>query len=336
MYKDANQWQEIRHRVLNLGVSKRQIVRETGMAWSTLQRILAHPLPQPYKRQQATQNNAEPPPKSRSQEQVWRDILQALTTATVRDARFIVSSLSAINHSKVTKQDMDALKDKLLERGIAVEKSRTSDKQQRHQNWLIKIMLGAITVEQIRSEIGDRDDLPQFVEMAKEGNLKQRNRALSILALFKGISLRAVAKALHIQPNTVNSYWKQYRKEGIDDFFKPYRSSIPKKAERKAVQDAVFSVLHSPPSEHDINRTTWKMADLKSCLAQQGQPLSRDVIRDVIRSAGYRWRKARIVLTSTDPEYRTKLKPYSIDPFQPRKRGPFFSRLMSSGHSQLR
>jgi hypothetical protein len=49
------------------------------------------------------------------------------------------------------------------------------------------------------------------------------------------------------------------------------------------------------------------MDDLKTCLAKSGHHLSRDVIREVIKSAGYRWRKAKIVLTSPDPEYREKL-----------------------------
>ncbi len=33
-----------------------------------------------------------------------------------------------------------------------------------------------------------------------------------------------------------------------------------------------------------------------------------DVIRTIIKEAGYKWRKARIVLTSKDPEYRAKIE----------------------------
>ena len=70
----------------------------------------------------------------------------------------------------------------------------------------------------------------------------------------------------------------------------------------------MFEVLHSPPSAHDINRTTWKMDDLRTVLMDRGVDLSRETIRAIIRDAGYRWRKAREVLTSNDPEYREKLK----------------------------
>jgi transposase len=44
------QWLDIRQRVLREGVSKRQILRETGMHWTTLQKILEHPSPPGYRR----------------------------------------------------------------------------------------------------------------------------------------------------------------------------------------------------------------------------------------------------------------------------------------------
>jgi len=46
-------WTEIRRRVLVEGVSRRQILRETGMHWLTLQKILAHSEPPGYRQQKA-------------------------------------------------------------------------------------------------------------------------------------------------------------------------------------------------------------------------------------------------------------------------------------------
>jgi hypothetical protein len=96
-------------------------------------------------------------------------------------------------------------------------------------------------------------------------------------------------------------------------------------------KQAVFSLLHSPPSLHGFNRTTWRMVDLHAALRRQGQPMCRSVIHTIIKEAGFRWRKARIVLTSRDPDYREKvnaiksvlsgLRPdeafFSIDEFGP-------------------
>jgi len=50
---DMEQWLEIRRRVLREGVSKRQILRETGMHWRTLKKILRHPSPPGYRRNQS-------------------------------------------------------------------------------------------------------------------------------------------------------------------------------------------------------------------------------------------------------------------------------------------
>jgi len=46
------QWTEIRRRVLVEGVTKRQILRETGMHWTTLQKILTHSAPPGYRQSQ--------------------------------------------------------------------------------------------------------------------------------------------------------------------------------------------------------------------------------------------------------------------------------------------
>ena len=74
------------------------------------------------------------------------------------------------------------------------------------------------------------------------------------------------------------------------------------KAEDKQIRSAVFSVLHSPPSAYGINRTSWKLRDLRKCLADKSVDVSFEVMREIIKTAGYRWRRARVVLTSTDPE----------------------------------
>jgi len=50
------------------------------------------------------------------------------------------------------------------------------------------------------------------------------------------------------------------------------------------------------------------MADLKRVMSEKGFPIALANIRQIIRNAGYKFRKARKVLTSTDPKYREKLQ----------------------------
>ena len=72
-------------------------------------------------------------------------------------------------------------------------------------------------------------------------------------------------------------------------------------------QGAVFALLHSPPSSYGINRTTWRMEDLHNVLAETGHRISESRIRRIIKAGGFRWRKAKTVLTSNDPRYQSKL-----------------------------
>ena len=49
MYTDMEEWTEIRLRVLNGKASKREILREKGMHWKTLEKILSHSKPPGYR-----------------------------------------------------------------------------------------------------------------------------------------------------------------------------------------------------------------------------------------------------------------------------------------------
>jgi len=49
------------------------------------------------------------------------------------------------------------------------------------------------------------------------------------------------------------------------------------------------------------------MDDLKRVLREQGVLVGGDTIRRIIKDAGFRFRSAKRVLTSADPQYRQKL-----------------------------
>jgi transposase len=110
---------------------------------------------------------------------------------------------------------------------------------------------------------------------------------------------------------TFRKYYNRYRASGAESDLLPKRRG-PKRRERSATEieqlrGAVFKVLHSPPADFSFNRTTWKRDDLQQALKAIGVTLSKREIRSIVRSAGYRWLKARKVMTSTDPDYRARL-----------------------------
>ena len=46
MYRDVVQWSKIRNRILVKGISRRQVVRETGISSKTVSKMLVHTHPQ--------------------------------------------------------------------------------------------------------------------------------------------------------------------------------------------------------------------------------------------------------------------------------------------------
>ena len=98
-----------------------------------------------------------------------------------------------------------------------------------------------------------------------------------------------------------------------------------RKFDNHVLKKAVFGTLHEPPSCYGINRTSWKFSDLCRVLREKEQPAGPQVVRKIVRAAGYNWRKARVVLTSNDPAYAEKLDRIRSILFSLRPDEAFFS-----------
>ena len=138
------------------------------------------------------------------------------------------------------------------------------------------------------------------------GVLSERNRSLTILGHRRGYSGDAVRGFLGIDKQTYYKYLRSFENGGQAALFARQPKSN-RKYDDEGVKQAVFSLLHEPPSNYGVNRTTWIMPDLTRVLRETGHPACKDVIRKITKAAGYRWRKARVVLTSSDPNYTEKL-----------------------------
>ena len=137
------------------------------------------------------------------------------------------------------------------------------------------------------------------VGLAKRGRL--------ILSLAEGKTVSQAARTVGLSRGKVHKWASRFKASGVNGLLRSRQPRV-RKAEDKQIRSAVFSVLHSPPSAYGINRTSWKLRDLRKCLADKSVDVSFEVMREIIKTAGYRWRRARVVLTSTDPEYREKLR----------------------------
>lgn len=146
---------------------------------------------------------------------------------------------------------------------------------------------------------------PEVLAQLSPAPHSPRVRTLVILAKRRGFSQGDIAKHLGISRRTVSGYLEDFNATGGTCLYSPHRRE--KKSDDLQLKEAVFTLLHEPPSLSGFNRTTWRLIDLRAAMKVRGVTACSSVISTVIKNAGYRWRKARVVLTSNDPEYRQKL-----------------------------
>jgi transposase len=172
--------------------------------------------------------------------------------------------------------------------------------------WMRAVLQKEKTTEALRCELGDLPELDALLQRLYNGGLAQRNRSMVILASRRGLKNRQISSFLAISRRTCMRYRRLFESGGYATLF-GRKFKATRKTEDESLKNAIFSVLHEPPSNHGINRTSWKMTDLCTVLHETGHPACSDIVRRIIKAAGYKWRTARIVLTSKDPAYSEKL-----------------------------
>jgi hypothetical protein len=156
----------------------------------------------------------------------------------------------------------------------------------------VKIHQGKESLDSIRKTVTGAKGFDKLVTNLRNGKLRYRNKSLTIIAKLHGISISSISKFLHITPKTALGYWDTYRIFGCQRLFKGFRNKALK-SDNEILINTLFSILHMPPSAFNINRTTWKMGDLKRILGEKGHKVSMMVMRTIVRDAGYRWKNLR-------------------------------------------
>jgi transposase len=171
--------------------------------------------------------------------------------------------------------------------------SHADVERRRWQEWLCELERGELPDDPLSHSL---DGL----------SVKARKLVVAAMAWRRGFAKHAIAEYLCLSRTTVRKRLSAYDTGGIDGLLG--RKPRPLKADNESLTKALFSLLHEPPSLSGFNRTTWRIDDLRETLARKGHDVGKDVIRQAMRKAGFRWRSAKVVLTSTDPEYREKLE----------------------------
>jgi len=354
MYRDTVQWSKIRHRILVEGVSRRQVVRETGISSKTVSKMLAHThpkLPAPRRRNyrrlgphivsinRMLQENVTLPPHARlsvraiyqrirdeegfcgaynsvndyvrttprDEECIWErtyDLLATLDRQRAINFLFLLSRAKPAGISATRTKQFFRVAARMIK--LTPKPDKRAESQRARVEWMHSLLQKGIDADALRRQIGDVPDFGILLHHLYNGRLSDRNRSMVVLARRRGLSQRVISTFLGIDPQSCGKYLRTFERGGGAALFARHKKSN-RKFDDEAIKNAVFGLLHEPPSNYGINRTTWIMPDLCRVLREKGRSACPEVIRMITKAAGYRWRKARIVLTSRDPAFSEKL-----------------------------
>jgi hypothetical protein len=194
-----------------------------------------------------------------------------------------------------------------IDAGRVPKPDRRERARQAAFEWMRAVLQKEVSPDALRGEIGDVPDFAALLGRLHDGRLSDRNRSMAVLAKHRGLSIGTMCGFLGIDKRSCRKYIRTFENGGQAALFVRQTKST-RKFDDDAIKQAVFGILHEPPSNYGINRTTWIMPDLSRVLRKAGRPVCPEVIRKITKAAGYRWRKARVVLTSSDPDYTEKLR----------------------------
>jgi transposase len=123
--------------------------------------------------------------------------------------------------------------------------------------------------------------------------------------------MTSICQKLGRSPRTIKKWRQIFLNQGLGSLQIPSKKACNEQqlaiiAKKKA---RLVKIIHESPSLHGVNRTTWTLETLAAAYRKvYGESVSRRSVSQYFNEFGYKFKKARRVLTSPDPEYRTKLK----------------------------
>jgi transposase len=176
------------------------------------------------------------------------------------------------------------------------------------QHWLSYFPRDVKEIDRLQAKLGA--DLAALLSYLKHGRARHRKKAATIVARTRGIPNSVTARALHSSVATTRHYFKLYTELGVRELFAWNTTrAAPSTAEDRVKTNRILELLHNKPVFYGINRTNWTQPTLFDAYSRSfGETIARTALTRLLRQAGYRWRKARRVLTSPDPCYHEKVE----------------------------
>src|SRR5262249_34790928 len=124
-----------------------------------------------------------------------------------------------------------------------------------------------------------------------------------------GGSQAAFCRLIGISTARMERWLSSYRRYGQAGLRDRGRRKFPNRTKALATRKQVLEIFHNQPRTYGINRTNWTGESLAKALFKQfGVKISIGTAVRHLRKSGYTMRRARQILTSSDPDYATKVE----------------------------
>lgn len=134
-------------------------------------------------------------------------------------------------------------------------------------------------------------------------------RATALLGTLEGKSLIELSRKIERGRKKLKAWIRKYSAEGLDALHRKTHQVDEKTLEFiRSKKERLIKLLHEPPILHGINRASWSLKTLSKVFRKVHKiSLAPTTISEYFKAEGFRFVKARKVLTSPDPKYREKL-----------------------------
>ena len=204
----------------------------------------------------------------------------------------------------------------------------------KYHEWRNKNNLSLIKVNKWEIEHIESNDLKLLNRWRSSTDRAKWEKSVSLLGLHAGQPITKISRKVERSIKTIKRWRDVFLTKGIKHIdlrrTRKVSDNVKSRMERKSEQ--LIKLLHEPPSLHNVNRASWSLQTLcQAYEGQYGEHLSMSTASEYIRAKGYSFKKAKVALTSPDPNYREKLnnikrilrnlsekeKFFSIDEFGP-------------------
>jgi transposase len=179
-----------------------------------------------------------------------------------------------------------------------------------------------------------QSDLRTLNVWQRSNNRKLWERATAIQSISRGDHFVDICHKIERSHKTVKQWLRLYQSEGLAPLLQPHAKARSPASQRTIREkgERLLRLIHETPHLHKINRASWSLGTLAQVYEKlYGTSISKSSISEFFKTSGYKFKKAKRVLTSPDPEFREKLavikqalarlssneKYFSIDEFGP-------------------